>query len=842
MGAVGWLIRSRLRTRWAAFAVIGLVAALGTMGTLVAAGAADRTANAYSRYRERANVGDVTINPSLISRDIDHVIRTLPGVEAVSSAALFAGGYPDDRPNPDPESAAADESVQVLGSADGRYVDMDRPAVAEGRLPTGHNEVLVNVEYAHAKHLHVGDVFRIGFQSRRDQLTNEAQAPKLFAIDRVKVVGIATLSDEVLPDGVYFRYRVIVSKDIAARYDCLPDAPGPNATFEEALARFAPANCSTSYIFYSLSIRGGDRGVRTALDAFSKRSAELSARLPKSLQAQGFGYSLVGKTVARDEQDRVERSIAPITTALFVLAAAAAAITVVTLGLVLARDGSRAGEDQLAWWRLGLTTFQRATVISVPLFIVVGLGVALALVGAWLLSPIAPFGTVRSVEHSPALEITRWVWLTTVALSLTFGVLIALLAYRSSRSVGARRVRAPTSVMRNLSRRASRRPEVEEGIRAAYSTNRSAGLVVTLAGSAFAVFLAALVFGTSLSTLTTTPVSYGWPWDVAAVANFGYGGFDSHKVAATLDHRKDVRKWTELGFSSAILLDRDAVPALFGLGKPAAIDLTIVRGRLPIAADEVAVGTRTAAEHHLGLGDKVTVGGYEVAARRAAVTAIVVLPSLGPFQADHATPGRGIYIPEAMLKKGLASRVSTFVGIELAPGVARAAAVRDLRDEIGPWDPTGYPVMRYSKPIRPPEIINARSVRVAPLLVGGLLVFAATIGLAVAIVISVRARRRELAVLRTLGFTSRQLRVSVRVQALATMIGGFVVGAPVGIAVGRIAWRAFASELGVVTAVSTPVAWIVLTGAGGAAIAALAAAGPARLAARTRPAVTLRAE
>ena len=99
-----------------------------------------------------------------------------------------------------------------------------------------------------------------------------------------------------------------------------------------------------------------------------------------------------------------------------------------------------------------------------------------------------------------------------------------------------------------------------------------------------------------------------------------------------------------------------------------------------------------------------------------------------------------------------------------------------------------------------------------------------------------------MAVLRTLGFTSRQLRVSVRVQALAMMLGGFVVGAPLGIAVGRIAWRAFASELGVVSVVSTPIAWIVLTGVGGAVIAALAAAGPARLAARTKPAVMLRAE
>jgi putative ABC transport system permease protein len=99
-----------------------------------------------------------------------------------------------------------------------------------------------------------------------------------------------------------------------------------------------------------------------------------------------------------------------------------------------------------------------------------------------------------------------------------------------------------------------------------------------------------------------------------------------------------------------------------------------------------------------------------------------------------------------------------------------------------------------------------------------------------------------MAVLRTLGFTGRQLRVSVTVQALAMMLGGFVVGAPIGIAVGRIAWRAFASQLGVVTVASTPVGWIGATAAGAALVAVVAAAGPARIAARTDPAVPLRSE
>jgi ABC-type antimicrobial peptide transport system permease subunit len=65
---------------------------------------------------------------------------------------------------------------------------------------------------------------------------------------------------------------------------------------------------------------------------------------------------------------------------------------------------------------------------------------------------------------------------------------------------------------------------------------------------------------------------------------------------------------------------------------------------------------------------------------------------------------------------------------------------------------------------------------------------------------------------------------------------------PLGIAAGRVAWRSFASRLGVLTSPHTPLAWIALTVVGAALVAVVAGAFPARSAARTRPAVTLRAE
>ncbi len=53
---------------------------------------------------------------------------------------------------------------------------------------------------------------------------------------------------------------------------------------------------------------------------------------------------------------------------------------------------------------------------------------------------------------------------------------------------------------------------------------------------------------------------------------------------------------------------------------------------------------------------------------------------------------------------------------------------------------------------------------------------------------------------------------------------------------------AFASELGVATAPSTPVLWIVATVAGSLVVAVMAAAVPARVAARLEPAAGLRTE
>jgi hypothetical protein len=586
------------------------------------------------------------------------------------------------------------------------------------------------------------------------------------------------------------------------------------------------------------------------MDAFLGRADQLNGQLSQALRDQsGVGYFLIPSTTAQ-ERERVERSVQPTVTALWVLAGVAAAVTLVVTGLAVARELRRSEEELAQWWHLGLTTPERVQVMALPLLVAVGLGLVVALGGAWGLSPVGPVGSVRAVDPSPARDLSGWVVAGLAGLTLVAGAGIVLLAYRSAHRTGTSAWRTSggrvggdrgPSAFQRLVRRSSR-PEVAEGIRAAQTGYRGAGLVMASGGVAAAVFLAAVVFGASLATVVSTPVDYGWPWDVAANVNFGYGPVNLDKVANDLAARPDVASWSAFGFTSDVSVDGSPVLSVVGLDRTSTVDLPVVSGRLPHSADEVALGSRTARDLGVGVGDRVKVAGGGISRRSATVSGLVVLPPLGPFVSDRASPGVGVLVPEAMAPPSFLAGSVAFVGIDLVGGADARRVRTALRPTFTSWDPRGWKVVDYDRPVRPAEIVDADRMRSVPLLAGGLLVAAAALGLGLAVVVSVRSRRRELAILRALGFTGRQLRDSVRVQALATTTVALVIGLPVGVALGRLAWRAFAQQLGVAAGPVVPLVWIAATIAGALAIALLAAALPARSAAHVDPATTLRSE
>lgn len=106
---------------------------------------------------------------------------------------------------------------------------------------------------------------------------------------------------------------------------------------------------------------------------------------------------------------------------------------------------------------------------------------------------------------------------------------------------------------------------------------------------------------------------------------------------------------------------------------------------------------------------------------------------------------------------------------------------------------------------------------------------------------SVRRRRRDLAILKTIGFTTRQVRATVAWQATALAGAGLIAGVPLGLLAGRWAWILFAGQIAIVPApVISPLTLLAVPAvlAAANAIAAI----PARAAARTQPATVLRTE
>jgi ABC-type lipoprotein release transport system permease subunit len=150
----------------------------------------------------------------------------------------------------------------------------------------------------------------------------------------------------------------------------------------------------------------------------------------------------------------------------------------------------------------------------------------------------------------------------------------------------------------------------------------------------------------------------------------------------------------------------------------------------------------------------------------------------------------------------------------------------------------------FTYDVDPAKLVSldlARITRVPDAFAGLMLAVAGAV-LAMLVITGPRARRRELAVLRVIGFRPRQVRWTVIAQAVTIAILALAVGMPLGVAGGRFAWRRYAEGLGVVPEPVVPVADIAIMAAAITALAAVIAVLPAVLAARRRPAALLRAE
>ncbi len=516
---------------------------------------------------------------------------------------------------------------------------------------------------------------------------------------------------------------------------------------------------------------------------------------------------------------------------LVVFAIVAALVGLVLISQVLSRNAERMVEDREALRVFGATRFERVLDTSVPLLPVAAVGSVLAVLGAWIASEWMPIGLARRAEFAPGREFDASVLiggaliLATVVMVSSAGA--AFWAARARRSVTPKRPVRGLPIFGSVTTRtaANMVTEVGHGRRAIPLRSAVVGTALAMAG-----VIGVAVFSGSLTRLTTEPARQGWGWD-AVVRGFTQGDAEvpnPDTVANQVVADSDVRAVTELFFDYEPRVKGHTVPGYAEQFVKGENGFVIVSGRAPQSIDEVALGVKTLRYANAAIGRSVDVEGKSL---RVVGTAVFPATSNSYALADGAL---FTYDGARALKLVATGGTDLQLGVTLRSGVDRAAAMQRLRAFNNGDAPTG--------PVPHSEIQQLQGLDRLPWVLAAFLVAIALLAVGHLIVLSVRRRARDLAVLRALGCTPRQIQRIVAWQATMLAIVGTLIGAPLGILLGRAVWTRIAEAYGVRTDTAWP--WVVIVSAlvGTLVLANAIAWWPAHRAAR-RPVVdALRAE
>lgn len=381
---------------------------------------------------------------------------------------------------------------------------------------------------------------------------------------------------------------------------------------------------------------------------------------------------------------------------------------------------------------------------------------------------------------------------------------------------------------------------------------------------AVAMVVATLTFASSLHTLVSHPALYGWNWD--------YTLNPSNDVPPAamrlLDHDPDVAAWSGFDYNNTEI-DDQTVPVLMARSAAEAVSPPILSGHGLEAADQVVIGAATLAVLHKHIGNKVflSYGSLADAPLYVPPTPMVIVgtatfPAVGyeSLVADHTSMGTGAMFSEAIFPPAFQRAVGSqdpnlngpeLVFVRMRRGVSAAAGRADMQriadagnrvfaNDHSPRAQDNNVVVLGVQ--RPAQIVNYRTIGSTPVVLAIGLAAGATGALGLTLAASVRRRRRDLALLKALGFTQGQLAAAVAWQATVAAAIGVVVGIPLGAVMGRQLWILFADNLNAVPDATVPALSVVLVAVGAFVFANLVAALPGRGAARTPTALVLRAE
>jgi ABC-type lipoprotein release transport system permease subunit len=794
-------LRAELRSSWPSWA--GYVVLVGLIGALVIATAAvaRRTETVLPRAIKWANLTDVgmPVGSKLGFADLKQEdVARLPEVENVYRSDGF---FADPRTEKGrPLSNVADLSA----SPDPRLIrTVNRLTIIHGRAldPSHVHEAVVDEFAADENRLRVGDTFTARF----------ASASQLDEVLRASEGGAGALRLR----GPRFRFRVV---GIAASFEATSADAGFRTIQLSAAFDHAYASRLARTTGFVISLKHGEADI----PAF-KRSVE---RLAKGERTNFFSISDFGEQAGRTTHVQA--------VALWVLAVLGAFVGLLVLAQALARQAQLESADNPTLRALGMSRPQ-LLVLTLARTAAIGLaGAVLAAAGAIALSPLGPVGAVaRKAEPNPGVHADVLViGLGVASIVVLLLAVTALPAWRAARAAASPAGTAadehggkPT-VADRLARNGLT-PAGVAGVRMALEPGRGRTAVpvrTAIAGVALALatIAAALTFAASLNRLTTTPRLYGQNWD----AQFGGGdGSDKAAKAFPLLEHPTVAAFSA-GTSDEVSIDGERVGVIAMDRERGSIAPSVIDGRPPAAPNEVMLATKTLDSLGAKVGQVVTIRVGDRSSRARIVGRGVI-----PDFTTTIVLGKGAFMTFAGYKR-LVPRAprNTFL-VRFAPRVDKPVAIARLRkaDEA-------------SFGARPTDLANFDRVDSMPFVIGGVLGTAAIATLVHTLLITIRRRRRELAILKTLGFERGQVFRAVAWQATTVAVIAAVFGIPLGIAGGRWIWTLTADGLGVVRETVVPVVPTLLVVPLALIVAILVAAVPARVAARTQPGLVLRAE
>lgn len=817
------LARAEIRRRWRGAAAIGLVLGIGFAAVLAAAAGARRTDTAFPRML--AATGGTQLLVGSFDEDQASRRRFYEGVAAldgVDRIGLMAGIglIPMRVPKGEGTRVAACDTVSLDGVLG---YDLDRPNVLDGRLPRRHrsDEILVTDRYARTFGVGVGDrldlvLYSGGGTPAVGQVT-AADGPVISAT----IVGVGSLATGIIP----------VSDLEAAPTILAPPGLGK---------RYAPDQESWCYDAAVVALEPG-ADVKRVVAAVNR------------LSGPGGGALIQDRTANFAD---VRRAIQPQVTTLWLFAVVAAGATLLVVAQLLGRQLRQATATSTPVWRaLGITRSQSRLLVAAPSLVTALVGGAIALAGAALVSGRFPIGPARLAETNRGREVHAWLLLGGTVLVVTATVAIGV-------AVGFLATHARTRPTRlgwfaRLSRGSSQ-PAVLVGIHLATGSRRGeAAVPVRSAAAGAALTVAAVVatvtFAAGLDGLVSDPARYGRDWDVMVD-----GEFAPAPVAEVLRQLGEKPAVAAIagGRYGEVTIDGARVPTigltdLEGTTFPAIID-----GRAPNRGDEIVLGKRSLRDLRRSVGDTVTVdsgsGPREMAIVGTAsfprlnhgsfstlglgVGAVMRTEALPPYDLDISDPPPDFDLDDFVGPDG---EIFEFVTVRARRGATPEARrqVVALARKIG----TAHrQVVRTEQ--RPIAIDNYAAVRSTPVVLAVLLGSMAAATLAHLVVSVVRRRRRDLALCAALGMRRAQVWRAVVVQALLVANVALLVGLPLGLAAGRVAWGGFASDLGVVDTLRLPLGPLALVVPVVELAAVAVALVPAIVAARARPALALRTE